>query len=317
MCTVRKARIAYTGSAVENGTMPVKDLAPALLSFAELVEEAYKTIGGRQELKVLLNQDSLNKGSFDITFLFNLDFLNQVKLFVSGVKEIGLDDLLTVFGWGVTLKETGSGVFWLIKTIKNRRIKKIDDTQKPKITITLNDGTKIETNENTLKVFLNVDCRNHIEQVMKPLKEEGVDGFELRNPEKQADKNPLVRVDKEQAELFKAPPAAEPSEEPVVSSQTRLVSIVSINFQNGKWRFSDGSAVFWASMEDEDFNQKVAKAELAFSNGDMLRVVLESTQAVKDGKLTSEYAVKKVIEQIRAPKQIKLDFDGTSDKEKE
>ena len=34
---IKKARIAYSGKALDDGTMPVRDLAPALLAFSELV----------------------------------------------------------------------------------------------------------------------------------------------------------------------------------------------------------------------------------------------------------------------------------------
>ena len=58
--------------------------APALISFAELVEHCYEAIGGREKIKVMLNQDRLQKGSFDITFLLDLDFLQEVKLYEDG-----------------------------------------------------------------------------------------------------------------------------------------------------------------------------------------------------------------------------------------
>ena len=64
-----KARIAYVGPALDNGEMDVRELAPALLAFAGLVESANAAIGGKQNIRVMLNQDSIRKGSFDITFL--------------------------------------------------------------------------------------------------------------------------------------------------------------------------------------------------------------------------------------------------------
>ncbi len=313
---LKKARIAYTGPALEQGEMPVRDLAPALLAFAHLVENSYRAIGGQQNVKVLLNQDSLHKGSFDITFLLNLDFLQQVKIFVDSSKESGLDDLMTVLGWGTTVAGVGKGIFWLIQKIRGRRIKEISESKDDKARISLEDGEIVETTKGTLKVFLDVDCRVSLEEVMKPLQEDGIEAIELRKPDQAEDKEPLVHIPKKDAVLFKAPPAADNEEEPLERETDALVAIVSINFQSGKWRFSDGSAVFWAAMEDEAFNKKVEKGEVSFTNGDMLRVRLRIRQSMKDGKLTSDYAVTKVAEQRRAPKQIKLDFPYRADDEK-
>lgn len=106
---LKKARIAYAGPALEQGEMSVRELAPALLAFAHLVENSYRAIGGKDSVKVLLNQDSLRKGSFDITFLLNLDLLQQVKLFVASSKDVGLDDLMTVLGWGRDRWQYGQG----------------------------------------------------------------------------------------------------------------------------------------------------------------------------------------------------------------
>lgn len=123
----------------------------------------------------------------------------------------------------------------------------------------MEDGEIIETTKGTIKVLLDVDCRVSLEEVMKPLQEDGIESVELRKPDDAEDKEPLVRIPKADAAVFKAPPAEDSDESPIEREAESLVSIVSINFQNGKWRFSDGSAVFWAAMEDEAFNRKVEK----------------------------------------------------------
>lgn len=303
MSTIEKARIAYTGSSLNDGTMPVKDLAPALLAFTELVESAYRAIGGTKPVKVMLNQDSLHKGSFDITFLLNLDILQQVKLFMSTAQEIGLTDLLTVLGWGTA---AGKGIFWLIKKIHGRKIKSIDA---PRGEITLADGETIQTDPNTIKVFLNVDCRVSVEKVIEPVKQEGIDGFELRDPDRNNQEQTLLQIDKRETELFKAPPAADEGDiESDTAEQEMLARIISVNFDLGKWRLSDGTNSFWASIEDKDFLQKVDKGELSFRKGDMLRIRYYVHQAVKNGKLSSDYIITSVLELKRAPQQIKLDL---------
>ena len=317
MCKIKKARIAYIGPALDAGTMPVKELAPALLSFAELVENCYKAIGGQDKIKVMLNQDSLRKEAFDITFLLDIDFLKEVKLLMASAKESGLDDLMTVLGWGTTVAGIAGGVIALIKKIRGRKIKRIEHKPDAVVEITLEDDETVKTTEDTLKVFLSFDCRLSLEHVLKPLKSEGVEAFELRDPEDSENKTPVVVVSREESSEFKTPPAAADEDAETESGeQIMLARIVSLNFEDGKWRLSDGTNTFWASIEDEDFLSRIDRGETSFTKGDTLRIQYRLKQTVKGGKLATEYIVSKVLEQRKAPKQIKLDFEDTA-KEKE
>ena len=120
MCSIKKARIAYAGPALTDGEMAARELAPALIAFAEFVSNAGKAIGCEQNIKVMLNQDSLNKGSFDITFILNMSILEQAKLFVEGSKSTGLDDLMAILGYVANTGGTAvvvKSIFDLISTI--------------------------------------------------------------------------------------------------------------------------------------------------------------------------------------------------------
>jgi len=310
MCKMRKARIAYAGPALEDGTMDVRELAPALISFAELVENCYKAIGGQEKIKVMLNEDSLRRGSFDITFFLDIDFLKEVKLFMESAKESGLDDLMTVLGWGPTIAGVTGGIVYVVKKIRGRKLKRIEHQPNGKAEITLEDDEKIGMSENTLKVFLSVDCRVSLEKVMEPLKKDGIDAFEIRDPQHTDSKEPLVSVEKEERENFKAPPAeADEDGERETKEQTMLAHIISLNFEQGKWRLSDGTNAFWASIVDEAFLNKIERGEVSFTKGDVLLIEYHLKQMVRAGKLTTEYIVSRVLEQKKAPKQIKLDFD--------
>lgn len=161
MVKVMKARIAYTGPALENGEMDVRDLAPSLIAFADLVENVNHVIGGEKEIKVLVNQDSIKKGSFDITFLLNTNILEEAAVLVGMAQQNGLADLLTILGWAQSMGSAGvvTGIFPLIKRIGHRTIDGIKKIKDKKAEITLSDGDKITTKQNTVNVLLNVDCR--------------------------------------------------------------------------------------------------------------------------------------------------------------
>ena len=306
-----KARIAYNGPALSNGEMDVRSLAPALIAFADLVDNANRVIGGENRIRVLLNEDSIQKGSFDITFLFETGLMQQARLFVGLAEQTGLAALMEVLGWGVTGVTVVGGIFSLIKHVRSRKLSGIRQIENNKAEISLEDGEKIITTENTLKVFLDVNCRVSIEKIIEPVTKEGIDSFELRDPDNVKDKQPLEIVTKKETEDFIAPPAASVvDEEPIQSEeQELLVKISLISFEQGKWKLTDGNNTFWARIDDEAFCKQVEKGELSFANGDMLRVRYYIKQSIKSGNLYSEYIVTKVLELKKRPEQIQLDFN--------
>lgn len=186
MAETSKVRIAYTGEALENGAMDINDLAPALLAFAELVKRANVLVGNTQPVRLMLNADSIKRGSFDVTLELIYSGLDQIKLLMGAAEDIGLKALSDALGIGATIKD---GVFWLIQAIGNKKILNVSETDDNKVSITLNDNAKIIVNQNTYNVFMDHEARSSITKVIEPVKKEGIEGFEIRNPYNYEDKN--------------------------------------------------------------------------------------------------------------------------------
>lgn len=310
MAYMAKARIAYNGPALDQGLMDVRDLAPALMAFADLVNAANTAIGGDRKIQVMLNQDSLRKGSFDITTFLNYSILEQAKLFMSSAEESGLSDLMEILGWGSLSAGSVVGIFKLIKTIRGRRIKSANEDSNGQVQLVIDDKTIITTTAKTMRVYLNVDCRNAIEKVIQPLQQEGIDTFELRDPDRPDEKEAIESIHKNEAVYFRAPASSNEEKVENLPEQEMMVKIISLSFGKGmKWRLYDGNNTFWAKIEDERFSSQVDDGALSFRNGDMLRIKYYIRQTIKNDTLSSEYIVTKVLEMHNQPKQIALDFD--------
>lgn len=305
MSNTVKVRIAYSGNALDNGAMDVNELAPALIAFAQLVKRTNTLIGNEQEIKIMLKADDIRIGSFDVVMQLVSGLLDEAKLFVGWADTSGLTSILQVLGWGYG---STKGIFWLIKEIKGRAIKEVEQKERSSI-ICLNDDSHIEIDNLTLNVYSDYDSRTQIERIIKPLMQNGIDSFELRNPEDYTDKEPKIAIMKSELPNFVAP-EAEPNTEELVSVQTMIVKIVSLVFdKKQKWRFSDGEITFWANIEDEAFWNEVDTGERSFSNGDKMKVECQIRQHLdaRDNPVT-ERTVAKVIEVIERPTQIKLPF---------
>ena len=57
-------KISYDGPAVESGSMPVRDLAPALMSLSQLFEDVNREVQ-EQDVDITLRFTSVGKGSFE------------------------------------------------------------------------------------------------------------------------------------------------------------------------------------------------------------------------------------------------------------
>lgn len=308
MAEISKVRIAYTGEALENGAMDINDLAPALLAFAELVKRANVLVGNTQPVRLMLNADSIKRGSFDVTLELIYSGLDQIKLLMGAAEDIGLKALSDALGIGATIKD---GVFWLIQAIGNKKILNVSETDDNKVSITLNDNAKIIVNQNTYNVFMDHEARSSITKVIEPVKKEGIEGFEIRNPYNYEDKKPSFKVVKDDLQLYETPELETNVVPENMFEQEMLLKIVSLVFDEAqKWRFTDGDTTFWAKVEDKDFWNSVNSSEQAFRNGDRLKAVCRIVQRIGvNGNIITERSIIKVIEVLPKPTQIKLKLE--------
>jgi hypothetical protein len=309
----RKVRIAYNGPALSNGEMDVRDLAPALLAFADLVNKANTIIGGEHAVKVLLNQDSIQKGSFDVTMLLDMNVLDQARLLVGVANDNGLSELLTVLGWGETVVGATvpvvAGIFQLVQAMAGSEPTSIQHRDDGYVGITLANNTVIVTGESTLNLYLNVDARKDLEQVTKPVDGNKINSFELRNPDKPDVREAIVSITSKDLPSFKSPDIV-PVQEETFPEQEMVMKIVTLALKpDYAWRLSDGESTFTAVIEDKEFLKKVNNRSYIFGAGDMLHVKYVMKQSITGkGNISVERTITKVIKVIPKPTQIPLPF---------
>ncbi|MDO4178344.1 MAG: hypothetical protein Q4D21_04050 [Phascolarctobacterium sp.] len=310
MAEIGKIRIAYTGEALENGAMDINDLAPALMAYGNLIKRVNEISKSNGKVRAQLSADSIRKGSFDVSIEIIYEGIEQIKMFVGMDKDNGLLDIMTVLGWGVTGKDYVGNVFTLIKCLSGRKIAKINHKEDC-VEIYIHGGEVIKTTNISYNIFIDGDSRNQIEKILDPLKKDGVDGFEIRNPNDFGSKDCLEQIRKDEIDKFKT------SELAVVENQTKAESvifrIVDLSFNDEhKWRLANSTGNhFWMKIEDKDFIEMIKSGEIKFGAGDMLRIDYTNTQKIHpSGAMTEEYAITKVYEVIEKPTQIKLDFES-------
>lgn len=288
--------VRYYGEALEDNSIPVKDLAPSLLALSEAFQEV-QFITNPHEEPLSLDIKATEKGSFKIDLLLvnGPDLLDQALSFLNGSGTNAFANLVmyaSVFG----------GAVQLIKKMWNSQIDKSENIDEGTVKITFEDKTTIEVPKESIEAAKSIEFRQSVKEVVKPLETNGIEGMDFYNQ-----KEITTTIKKEEKEAFNIPDI-EDRELEVTESELYL-QIINVAFEHGKWRFSNGSDTFYASIEDDNFINSVKKNQQQFGSTDTLKVKLRTAQKIdKNGKLKSDFTVLKVLEHVKGSKQLELDL---------
>lgn len=300
-------KISYDGPALAGHEMNVRDFAPALLAIGDLLDEANLALNG-SKTKVVVNIKATEAGSIDVLLSVVQDIFTQAQTLFSGE---GINAFLNAKELLFTLLGIGggsTGVVNIILWLKNRPIKNITRIEVGKFKITVADGDTRVVTENEIRLFGMIKIRKSLEAIIKtPLEKEGINKVTFSDSET-TDTNPIQEIEKEQIEFFDAPKL---EEELIDQSEIEAnLQIINISFlENGKWRFSDGNATFYAEISDADFVGKIKNNEEVFAKDDILKVKMDRKQYLSDGAIKTDYEITKILNHRSAAIQIKLPFE--------
>ena len=297
--------IAYTGSAVDDGTMDVSILGPALMALGTLVNEANKTINNdNSQIAVKVNAD-FQKGSFEIQLDVIRTITEQLQSLFNNPTSVG--DMLSILGLGGAIQSIVGipSVIDFIKWVKKRKIDKITKHGNGMCSVSIGDET-VNVNIIIINLYQSVIVRESLNDMISPVRREGINAFEVRN--KQG--NAIQSINKEESVGFEFSVADNTPEENIsVQIYVQWVRILTVNFEDLKWRFQSGDNKYYAKIEDENFLKEIENG-LSFTKGDTLQIELEQTQTVRpDSSIKNEYRVLKVLKVQKRAKQIELPFD--------
>lgn len=303
--------IRYEGEALENHEMDVKELAPALISIADLLEEANEIVnGGTSKIHVNV-RGSFKSGSFGIDFSVVQTFLDNALVFLASDPVTAAANLITVIGFAQG-KEIGLINF--LKLLKNRPIERAKKIDNKRVRIEITHKETIDVDQRVLDLYKSARVRKALEDaIAAPLERKGVDKVTTSSEEFTND-DIAVNVNKEEREYFEMPNL----EDEILgeTTTTAYLQVVNLVFkENNKWRFSRGETEFYASVLDEDFLKRINRDEIQFSKNDILKVELHIKDVLKDSGIKTEYVVLKVLEHRSAARQLPLPIEDSEDED--
>lgn len=288
--------IRYCGSGLTDGRIPIKDLAPSLLSLSESFQEIQSFMYPDQQ-PVSLDIKATEKGSFiaDLILANGKDILSHTIDLLTGKEAEATKTLIELVGGFAAL-------ITFIKTVGDKKLKSKEELKNGEVKITMDDNSSISVPENVFEAFQSIEIRKSIKEFVKPLESNGISGIELME-----EKNIKFILTKEDVPSFEVPPTKERELE--IASSTTYLQIINVSFAEEKWKFTDGNKPFFAKVEDESFLSDIQSSKQQFGANDALKVILETRQKISDNGLKSEYTVTKVLEHIKGSMQMELMFE--------
>lgn len=299
--------VAYTGEAVNDGTMDINELAPALLALSNLISEANRTLNNDDSKIEVRLSAHFERGSFEMSLELIRDLPAQIK-FLLFDSSYSLNEILGAIGLFCTI--SGGTLIEFYRFIKGRKVTKVEKIDKDRLKVFINEESH-EVSFLAWRLFSSQKARRYVEGIVHPLKKDGVDGLDFRDAD---NKQVIERITENEVEYFSEFAKSDELQE-IVSSQELMLQILKVNFERGlKWRFDDGNAKFYADVVDEKFLDAVEAGRISFGYGDVILATVETKQQHVNGEIrNTTKSVVKVLRISKRAEQINLFQDETEE----
>ena len=290
--------IIYSGRAVENGSMDVRTLAPALLALAEVYQESQRVLYPN-ETRIALEVKATEHGSFEVHLVLSQSIIEQAQSLFTGDTTTSVVNIIGLIGGSYSL-------ITFLKKIHLKLIRKTTELPDGMIKIELDDGSSFEIPKQVLTLSKSLAIRQSLQSFSESVNADGISTVSFRK-----NNEITVEINKDEVPAFSVPDI----DDDLISQYTirQAFAIASLTFVDGnKWRLSDGERTFYTTIEDKAFLENVSRDAISFSKHDYLECEMNVKQWNTEDGLKTEYVVQKVIKHIPASRPVQLPFEDNN-----
>ena len=304
MASHAKFTITYDGEALKNSAMDVRDLAPALLAFGDLLKEANRIVNGDRACAKVYIQ-AFKQGCFGIEFSVEVQRLTGyvMSLLAPGSQVRTALELLGLLG--LTPVTFGTSLWFVIKKLKGKTPHDAIEIEKDKVQLTWVDENEQTQTEIVAKpvaqMLTDKGVRVALEKAVSPITKEGISSMFLGDT-----KTGYAVADSENAKYFSSEGAealqidegtTKTYEEPVYLIVKKPVFI-----GKGQWEFKFGKETLNMPIEHDEWLEAYQNRKIDIRPGDKLEVICSVTVVYnKNMEPVSETRVIKEVKRVITP----------------
>lgn len=301
--------IAFEGSPFDNGEIDVRDLAPTLLAFGNVIQAASRALNG-ERAEARLKVSAAKEGSFIAQLIMDVGWMKDMldAIVAHHDRVVAANELLDLLlKSGKVVGETvGStvGLLHIIKMLRGGRPKALRPRGDGTTEITIN-GTVIIADDRTVSLLRDLPTREAIADLGE--KASRVAGLDTLRIGQSVDEKRSVTLTRSDIPSLNIPPDREEPEIEVTQREAWL-KMVSVQLRDGyKWRFSDGGErPFTAEMEDTDFQNRVQEGKVTLNANDAIKCRLREEQSISGSHISKTIYVEQVLEHRPGARQLNL-----------
>ena len=302
-------RIKYDGPILDGHSIDVNDLAPALLSLADLCQIANKRFNGDlSSVSVMVNAD-LEQNCFELNLELAQTLYEQVKLLIGNSDVATLKEILE---WLGIISTPIAGVFATLvlldnKSVENKELVKTGEGKEViKLSIKGNNNhiENIHVYPQTIELLKDPNIIKAAQMVVKPVTKAGYDSVEFIKVDDTIDAYPSAAYDKttitkeDATKIMSADKVTDKTEDETIQEITAWISVYApvLDKNAEKWRFTFNDTHEYMDISETNI------AEMAISRGgvgvgDLYKVALEIRQSItSSGKISYSYKINKLID---------------------
>lgn len=294
--------IRYDGPALADHRMDVHELAPALLSLADICKNANRAFNGdRTGLNVLVNANT-EQHCFELSLEFVMTLFEQAKSLAGIEKPKTPEEILAwigIIGSGATA--TTLSLIKLIKALNGKEVESVETVQidgKSVINVSIqgdnNNVEVLQTSPEVLALAKNEDNLRHIKRLVSPLVRDGYESLEFERGPK--DRVELTREDARIIDSIDAgemADAIDEKEDPQVVTAWIKVHAPVYDPEATRWRFQFDGRTEYMDIRDTGIAQAAIDRGGALVD-DTYKVKLQMVQSKTSTRMT--YKVLEVLE---------------------
>ena len=293
--------VNYSGEAIRDGKIDIRDLSASLDSFGSLISHANELLNDKGT-DVSVKVSAFREGSFEVNLVIDLSNTVFNHSLINVIETTSKDLLYLLFGSAGV-----AGVFDLILKLKGKK-PRAKTVNKNNVNVHIGDNI-YKTDRKADSLLADKKIRHEARNLVAPLKNDRIEKISISIANEtsleitKSDVHSFASI-AENDDILSDKKSNDDETGLLDDTRTMNLQIVSLNFKSTRgWKFTDGESTFSATIADVEFFKKIDSDEISFAMHDYLVCSVHEKQEFKKSRLVKTRTIVEVHKHIPVPDQ--------------